>query len=692
MKTPYQIVIPLHHGGGKFRNDTELRFALRSIEKHFTDPYEIVIVSRKLPAWLSGVKHIYGKGLKSSLVAAAEAFPDGFFWYYDDCVLIRDTTADEMKITPACKGWQKPRTGWARKLDSIRARLVAQGVRPWDYSRPHGPYWFDKGMVDEGFADWPGMEAKFPWESWILSKRDWPRVHGSVKQYYGSFKGAPASGQRYVNYSDAGNTPELRSMLEKFFPDPSRYESGERMQSIVHQKGASVEVHTIRFGGAWWVKFCAPTLDQWCRKNGYHLRVWDADDIPADYPTAKFCQIDMLREFLAGDSEWLLYVDADVYVHPEAGGFPVDESLSGFMIRPDRPSKFSRSWPKWCGAKFGRRPSRSWVYRNAGVWACDRKAAEAMLAVISPPYHEAVQEQHQWNWWIACAAGSGMRVSDLPQGWNNWPSEDTPGSFYHLCGRKKYAKVCSLRDRGLIPRDGVGQWEFDQVFDYSPYRFAHCGTHMPMDEYHIQLLYAACTLGGRDKVAVEIGSYRGASTAAMIEAVNQGWIRHLHVVEIKPTDALRKVIGMCKYPDRVTLHTRPSWEIEIDRPDLVFVDGDHKWPAVGDVLRAVTWGSSIICMHDSKTYPTIAGTWGARLAAGLLAEMQDREKFEDSQARDGMLTYRGFFVSCVKWVDMAPLRALRCYRVDSPEMEDEAGFDDEEEDDWGASFGNAEDF
>ncbi len=79
-------------------------------------------------------------------------------------------------------------------------------------------------MIAGAFADWPGMKGKFPIESWILSKRDWPRCHGQVKQYYGPFRGAPASGQRYLNYNDKGNTPELQAMLEEMFPEQSRFE------------------------------------------------------------------------------------------------------------------------------------------------------------------------------------------------------------------------------------------------------------------------------------------------------------------------------------------------------------------------------------------------------------------------------------------------------------------------------------
>lgn len=219
------IVIPLHHGGGKLKDNSELRFALRSLERHFKDPFEVVIVGRSLPSGFQGLKHLpCNKGLKSALKVAAAAYPAGFFWFYDDCCLLHDLTGVQMKITPACKDWRKAQTPWSRKLKQIKERLEREGQVARDYSRPHGPYWFDKSMVEEGFRDWPKMAAKFPWESWILSKRKWPRVHGVVKQYYGRFSGGPGERARYLNYNDKGFTPELRAWLGERFPESSRFE------------------------------------------------------------------------------------------------------------------------------------------------------------------------------------------------------------------------------------------------------------------------------------------------------------------------------------------------------------------------------------------------------------------------------------------------------------------------------------
>lgn len=254
----HRIVIPLSPCGGFSQDDTELRYALRSLDAHFKDPFEVVIVGSHLPGWVQNVTHLpCGNGLKTALLAAADAYPDGFFWFYDDCCLLRDTTAEEMKVTPQCKTFATvTETKWGAQLEEIRSRLESEGYRPKDFSRPHGPYWFDKAMIDEAFADWPGMSGKFPFESWILSKRDWPGVHGASKHYYGPFDGPPDR-HRYANYSDAGNTPKLREWLSSVLTGPSRFEP----------RGASVFFMNIAGNGAEAVlsaagkHFAAPT--QW---------------------------------------------------------------------------------------------------------------------------------------------------------------------------------------------------------------------------------------------------------------------------------------------------------------------------------------------------------------------------------------------------------------------------------------------
>ena len=655
--TIWPIVIPLHEGGGVEGNNAELRYVLRGYEKHLKSPHQIVIIGRKLPDWARGIRLIpQTKGrLKSALCMAAAAFPDGFFWAYDDTVPVRDTTAEEMQITVARERFGTGGgTSWTSSLNKIRDRLLAEGHEPRDYSRPHCPYWFDKGMVDEGFADWPGMAGKFPWESWILSKRKWPFRTGVEKQYYGRFHSAPAEHHAFVNFANGGWTPELKQWLAGQFPEPCRFEK-EKASSP-----SSWMVATLRYGEAWWVGLCGGTLDAWCLQHGHSLRVWTEAEIPRNYPHPKFVQVDMLREFLQSDHAWLLYVDADVYVSPDAASAPPVDPGAGFYIKPDRPCGVSRSFGRWCSEKFGadaRKITPGWNYRNAGVWCCDRESARRMLEVITEPYHQKIMEQHHWNWWICAAHAKGMPVWDLPQGWNVWPSEPGQGSFYHIVGKRKAGKLHALREDGRIPREDSIKLEFMNTFDFEKYRFAHVGNVMPMDILHIHALHAACLLvtGG---VAVEIGSYMGASTAALVEAVNLGILAHLHVIEVKPTDSLRRVLALCDFPDRVTLHVKPSWEIDLKRADLVFIDGDHGAACLIDLLTTLAWDARVVAMHDTRTWPRFNSTWGSHHAANAMRKMPGWHHVEDAKTRPGMATDRGFMVAAREGTDLSAVRAV----------------------------------
>lgn len=254
------IVIPLHKGGGKFKDDTEARFAVRSICENFTDPFKIFILGSRLPAWATGLELIHdgGRGLKTAIRRAAMEFPDGFFWWYDDTVLLLPRSAADLKVTIACQRWAKATTKWAAMLDRIKVRLDAEGIPAWDFSRPHGPYWFDKGMIDEAFSDWPGMAGKFPFESWILSKRRWPRRHAKYRQYYGNFSSPPGPSDLLVNYNDRGNTLQLRNWLRSRFPARSVHELTSVPSSEATRETQWSHMHSV------WQEFGAPALRTVC--------------------------------------------------------------------------------------------------------------------------------------------------------------------------------------------------------------------------------------------------------------------------------------------------------------------------------------------------------------------------------------------------------------------------------------------
>jgi hypothetical protein len=671
------IVIPLHHGGGSLGDDSELKFVLRSLETNFQGDFQVTIIGKKLPAWMDrdSVTHIQtGNGLKTAIRLAAEAYPEGFFWWYDDVILLKDENEDQLKVTAAKCKFQHTKTSWGRNLTKIHNRLKDEGHEPRDYSHSHGVYWFDKSMVDEGFADWPGMAGKFPWESWILSKRKWPWRAGIVKQFYGPRFEADhiRDSHTLLNFNGPGFSLPLREWLIRCFDQPSSFEAREEETSPENalapmrdaEPTVSVEVHTIRTGSVWWLDFCAPTMDAWTKRHGHKLRIWTEKEINPAYPDRKFCEVDMLREFLAGGSDWMIYADADMYVDADAPSHPDLDKTSGMVVRIDLSDDAPAKWPSWCNERFPHQAKEriaGWTYINAGSWACDREAAARLLEVIEEPYHKGVQEQHHWNWWLVTAWKKGMVVNPLPKEWNQWPHENGRGAFYHLLGRHKARCLEKFRVKGLIPRDVPPKVSFTPVFDFEPYRFTASGNLYAMDEAHIQLLHLTAQLvpGG---VAMEIGSYRGASTSALVEAVNRGWLSHLHVAEPRLTPELKAVVARCNFPGRVTLHTKPSWELQFAPPDFVFIDGDHEWPAVADTLRALTWGAKVIAMHDSCSFPEFKGTWGAKLAADLLKQAPGRVIFEDAVRRKGAHTHRGFLVSAQEGID---LEVLRQYKIEA---------------------------
>lgn len=196
------------------------------------------------------------------------------------------------------------------------------------------------------------------------------------------------------------------------------------------------------------------------------------------------------------------------------------------------------------------------------------------------------------------------------------------------------------------------------MFNFTPYQFAW-SQDMAMDQLHIQLLHEASRLSGKNRIGVEIGSFRGASTSALIEALNEGFLSELHIVEPVPQPELLQVVSMANDPSKIHMHTCNSWEVGIPMAHFVFIDGDHQGPALQDLLQALDWGADVICLHDSiRTEPF---AWGSATAVGLLSHMKERNFFHDNKHRPDARTERGFCVSSSSDVSLHPLRQALAY-------------------------------
>ena len=208
-----------------------------------------------------------------------------------------------------------------------------------------------------------------------------------------------------------------------------------------------LEIHTLRFGNPEWLPpFAASLEDYYMRHDEVEdLFIWD--DTPRGYPCPKFCLIDMLRSFLGRDSTHFLYIDADVFIAPDA---PLpDLSKPGLYVFSDgHHARHTSHWIEWCKEHFGRDYTMTYPgYFNAGIFACDRDAAQMILNEAVPPYVEFFQDQHCFNKWVHEATMRGMPVNQLGYRWNAYGAEAEPGSawFYHCWGDNKLGQLARIQ-------------------------------------------------------------------------------------------------------------------------------------------------------------------------------------------------------------------------------------------------------
>lgn len=168
---------------------------------------------------------------------------------------------------------------------------------------------------------------------------------------------------------------------------------------------------------------------------------------------------------------------------------------------------------------------------------------------------------------------------------------------------------------------------------------------MAMDYRHVAMLHAAI-LKAKPRTAVEIGSHKGHSLVAFLEAMDELPEMELHVFEPHITPELTAAIYASGHSQRVTARPWSVWDSDL-KPDLVFIDGDHGLPALADLAWCLARMVPVIAMHDTRTKCRIRECWGAAVAANLLRDMPSRKWWEDHEDRPGEWTWRGFGVSTI---------------------------------------------
>lgn len=204
----------------------------------------------------------------------------------------------------------------------------------------------------------------------------------------------------------------------------------------------SVEVHTLRYGSAWYLAELGGTLDAWAARHGYAMRIHDGNG----FEVPQFSKVEMIRRFLAGSADWFLYVDSDCYLHPAAPSIFEAVDGPGLWALVDLQSTAVK-WPGWLeGHSMEAMPD--FRYRNTGVFMMDRSTAETLIETIRPPYRKGYLEQHQFNVWFQ---ESGVEMRELPDRWNSFRSRTEAAWCFHLAGHRKDRRLNDLRAAGRLP-------------------------------------------------------------------------------------------------------------------------------------------------------------------------------------------------------------------------------------------------
>lgn len=188
--------------------------------------------------------------------------------------------------------------------------------------------------------------------------------------------------------------------------------------------------------------------------------------------------------------------------------------------------------------------------------------------------------------------------------------------------------------------------------DFEKYEFTLDCDHPDWltDKRHVEIIYEFLMANDFKRVA-EIGSYSGFSTAAFIEALNQGKDFKFHISEIVPTRQLKALISLCKKPDNVILHVQTGEELlEYWRDfDFVFIDGNHDIEAAGaELLMALRYEIPNLMAHDTNIYKIdkiYHPCKGSELIGRVFKSHKDYHYIEDKEEREGELTDRGFMLA-----------------------------------------------
>ena len=214
--------------------------------------------------------------------------------------------------------------------------------------------------------------------------------------------------------------------------------------------------YTWHYGKQPWIAGFAPAMAGWARRNLVKLTIWR--EPPSKDPAAPCALAAMVEDFLSGDADWMIYLDADVMIHPLAP-HPLEGGLQpGVWATPDLCSARELPvWQAWVAKHFQRDARSCRAYSNDGVWLVDRASAERFLPYLQRPLMPSANHPHFFNLclWDAVTDGK-IEWHPLSAVWNRLPSgrpgRDHRSWFYHCSGTNKNEALAAWQMAGFLPQ------------------------------------------------------------------------------------------------------------------------------------------------------------------------------------------------------------------------------------------------
>jgi len=234
----------------------ELRYSLRSLEKHLKSPFEIVFVGDK-PDWVQNVTHIpYTRdNTKTSLwntLRMMELFLeyqlrsgfqcDQFIRMYDDVYFLRDMTVEELKVTRVIRTPEEVMSIasggeiWRKQIFATVDELHQREYLGY-LTESHCPEVFSVRKMNLVYSVFELAEKElltstlyyniFPYAHRITDKKTQRALFYNEENDY-SFSSdnvaQKCQDKYFLNHNDQGLNRELKEFIESRFPNRSRFE------------------------------------------------------------------------------------------------------------------------------------------------------------------------------------------------------------------------------------------------------------------------------------------------------------------------------------------------------------------------------------------------------------------------------------------------------------------------------------